>query len=308
MRKYWTFLMILVPFLVSAQDSIQGKIGFYEKEMFLGQTIYLELEVKAASNLEVHLPEQAPEIKGLESNKTPIKNAPIQEDSKTTIYKIRYSYIAFDSVSGNIGTVSVNYSDKKTSSVLKVEGGDFEVLRIPVDATDSLRAAYGPIQPPEEKNWKLFFAFLLSMAVLAIAFGVLQWRKNKQVLSIPDDIDPKVWALQQIEELQKEIPFTSSKKSWSHLSDVLRLYMEREWRVLAPYLSTGEILGAITSREDLNSQIDKVSEVLNLCDEVKFARKSTSEEEQNSALEISREIILFQPIQENLIDKEVKDE
>lgn len=308
MRKCWIFLWMCLPFLVTAQDSIQGKIGFYEQEMFLGQPIYLELEVKAAAHLKVQLPEQAPEIKGLESYKTPIMSSPIQEDSKTTIYKIRYPYIAFDSVSGNIGTVLVNYSDKETSSVLKLEGGTFNVLRIAVDTTDTLRAAYGPIQPKEVKNWKLFFAFLLSLAVLAIAFGVLQWKKRKQVLSIPDNIDPRVWALQQLAELENDIPFANSKKSWSHLSDVLRLYMEKEWKILAPYLSSGEILGALTHHENLNTQIEPVSEVLNICDEVKFARKSTTETEERSAINIAREIIQFEPVSDSIIEKEVGNE
>ena len=156
MRKCWLFIAILLPFLVAAQNSIQGKIGFYEQNMIIGQPIYLELEVKAPNELKVELPEQAPEIKGLEAYKTPIKITPIQENLKTTIYKIRYPYIAFDSVSGEIGTITVNYSDKKTSSVLKIEGGEFLVSRISVDTTDALRAAYGPIAPLEVKNWNFW--------------------------------------------------------------------------------------------------------------------------------------------------------
>lgn len=308
MRKCWLFIAILLPFLVAAQNSIQGKIGFYEQNMIIGQPIYLELEVKAPNELKVELPEQAPEIKGLEAYKTPIKITPIQENLKTTIYKIRYPYIAFDSVSGEIGTITVNYSDKKTSSVLKIEGGEFLVSRISVDTTDALRAAYGPIAPLEVKNWNLFFVILLVCAAMAIVFGILQWRKRKQALTIPDNIDPRVWALEQINQLEKEIPFAAPKKSWSHLSDVLRLYIEREWRIFAPYLSTGEILNAITNHENLKAQIDNVSEVLNICDEVKFARKNTTEEDQKSALEIAREIINFQQTQIESTEKEVKDE
>lgn len=308
MKKWSFFLLMCLPFLVSAQDSIQGKIGFYQKNMIIGQPIYLELEVKAPSDIKVQLPEQAPEIKGLESYKTPIKVAPIQEDLKTTIYKFRYPYIAFDSVSGNIGSVSVNYSDKKTSSVLNIEGGDFQVSRIPVDTSDALRAAYGPIAPLEAKNWELFFVILLVCVVLAIIVGIYQWRKRKQALTIPDNIDPRVWALSQIDELLKNIPFASPKKSWSHLSDVLRVYMKREWEISAPYFSTGEILGAMTFQESLKPQLNHVSEVLNICDEVKFARKNTSEEEQKSTLEIARKIINFQPIQIDSVEKEVKNE
>lgn len=308
MKKCGIYLLMCLPFLVAAQDSIQGKIGFYDQEMIIGQPIYLELEVKARSDIKVQLPEQAPPIKGLESYKIPIKVSPIQEDLKTTIYKIRFPYIAFDSVSGEIGTVLVNYSDKKTSSVLEIEGKNFQVSRIPVDTTDALRAAYGPIAPLEAKNWELFFVILLVCVVLSIVFGIFQWRKRKQALTIPDNIDPRVWALEQIAQLEKEVPYSSSKKSWSHLSDVLRLYMEREWKILAPYLSTGEILGAITHHENLKSQMSHVSEVLNICDEVKFARKNTTEDEQKSTLEIAREIINFQPIQIETVEKEVKNE
>ena len=88
----------------------------------------------------------------------------------------------------------------------------------------------------------------------------------------------------------------------------MRLYIEREWRIFAPYLSTGEILNAITNHENLKAQIDNVSEVLNICDEVKFARKNTTEEDQKSALEIAREIINFQQTQIESTEKEVKDE
>ena len=60
--------------------------------------------------------------------------------------------------------------------------------------------------------------------------------------------------------------------------------------------------------ENLKPQLNHVSEVLNICDEVKFARKNTTEDEQKSALEIAREIINFQPIQIDSVEKEVKNE
>ena len=64
----------------------------------------------------------------------------------------------------------------------------------------------------------------------------------------------------------------------------------------------------MTKQEKLNSQIDTVSDILNICDEVKFARRSTSEDEQKSALVSANEFVRYEVLPDKLPEKEVKDE
>lgn len=303
MKKIIILMLFILPLMSFANDSIQGSAIFYGKELYLGEKIFLEIEVIAPKSVKIDLPENAPEIKGLESFGSP---SPVEEIDKvqSKIYKKRYPYIAFDSVSGETGAIQIPYTDNGKGEVLNIQGSSFQVQRIPVDSTDALRAAYGPIPAVTAKDWSLFLWIAVAAIILGGLFAFLQWRKQRKKLSIPINADPREWALQQLDILEQQIPYVKQKDSWSQLTDIVRLYMERVWEVPAPYFSTGEVLSAIAGKQLYSSQIDTVAEVLEISDQVKFAKKISVEEEQRAAIQSAKEIIRYQPVNNFTVIKE----
>lgn len=294
MKKICSLILILFPLWMMANDSIQGKATIYGTDLYIGEKLYLEVEVMAPKSVDLQLPEKAPEIKGLEAFGNPGPTEQI-DHVHSNIYKKRYPYIAFDSVAGSTGEIPIPYTEQDKQKTLTIQGVSFQVQRIPIDTTDALRAAYGPMGAVSHTDWNAF----IWIAIVALALGgviaFFQWRKNRKKLSIPLDADPREWALEQLKLLETQIPFTRQKDAWSQLTDIVRLYMERSWEVPAPYFSTGEVLGAIASKEAYSSQVAQVSDVLEISDQIKFARKTSTEEEQKQAIQTAREIIRFQP-------------
>lgn len=295
MRKVILLLFLFLPAILIAQDSIEGRAYFGGNDLVLGQIFFLEIEVSAPKSAQVQLPDLAPNIKGLEVGGAPSTQQFI-DNNKSFIHKRRYPYIAFDSVSGMAGPFDIHYIDYQgKNQVLKIPAIALTVGRIPVDTADALRIAYGPISKGETDLWRAFFFVLALLVLITIIILISKWIKGGKKLSIPDDVDPRVWALQQIETLQQQIPFQDHKMSWVQLVDTLRLYLEKAWKVPAPYFSTGELLGAIAKNQHYSSQLSQVSEVLEIGDQIKFAKRKSTVEEQNEAIRKTKSIILFNP-------------
>ncbi len=295
MKKSLLFWCWLIPAMLSAQDSIRGSAYIQGDELYLGKVFFLELEVSAPKSVQVFLPDRQPEIAGVEKYGIPSKTQ-FTEHESIIIHQKRYPYIAFDSLSGTAGPFEITYTDhQENKKTLILDPIPFKIQRIQADTTDSLRAAYGPINQEERNAMNAFFTILAVLIVLILMVLFIKWRKTKSQLSIPENIDPTEWALGQLETVKAEIPFARHKESWTHLSEILRLFLEKSWGLPAPYFSTGELLEAIAKKNEYSSQLERVSELLSFCDGVKFAKKISTEEEQISALTQARKIILFTP-------------
>src|SRR5690554_6682158 len=295
MRKFFLLLLFILPTILFAQDSIKGKANFTGDDLVLGQVFYLEIEVIAPKSFQVLLPDLSPSIEGLEAMGIPLKQEKI-EYAQSYIYKKSYPYIAFDSVSGKGGPFEVNYLDAQdVNQILRIPPAYFQVSRVSVDSTDAYRIAYGPISKADTELWSAFFWVLAILVLIIASILIAKWVRGGEKLSIPKDVDPRIWALQQIEKLEQQVPFQDHQASWVRLIDTLRLYLEKAWKVPAPYFSTGELLGAIAKNEQYSSQLTQVAEVLEIGDQIKFAKRSSKEEEQNEAIRKSKSIILFDP-------------
>lgn len=303
MKKICSLILILFPFWMMANDSILGKATIYGTDLYIGEKLYLEVEVIAPKSVSLQLPEKTPVIKGLEAFGDPELTEQI-DHVHSNIYKKRYPYIAFDSITGSTEEISIPYTEQDKQKTLTIQSASFQVQRIPVDTTDALRAAYGPLGGVSDADWNAFIWIAIVALVSGGVIAFFQWRKSRKKLSIPLDADPREWALEQLQLLENQIPFARQKDAWSQLADIVRLYMERSWDVPAPYFSTGEVLGAIASKEVYSSQVTAVSDVLAISDQIKFARKTSTEEEQKQAVQTAKDIIRFQPASSVTVVKE----
>ncbi|MCO5231283.1 MAG: LPXTG cell wall anchor domain-containing protein [Chitinophagales bacterium] len=291
-----------------ANENIRGVASFGQNEIFVGQLFYLDIEVKTAKNIKVQLPSIAPDVHGLEKVKeSSINGEEVLNSGDSLIYKTRFAYVAYDSVSGDRAQIAVPYSQNNHFDTLMLYADGFQVQRIAVDTTDALRKAYGPLYTVPSTNWNIYLILALIAFVLVIIGGLYYWKRKKSQLSIPIDKNPRQWAYEQLIDLEGRIPFVKEKKDWALLSDILRLYMERAWSIPAPFFSTGEVLGVIANSQKYSSQLVKISEVLTICDHVKFAKQGTSEDEQKVALQKVRELIGFDGLADS-DNMEVKNE
>ena len=307
MKRLIVLLFCFLPILIWAEDAITGSAKFIDPEMVIGEQIYLEIEIKAPKSYIINFPNEAPEIKDLQMFGEPEPTIHFSQSSNY-IYKKRYSYIAYDKVEAQPKIV-INYTKNDKEAQLEIQVDAFQVKRIPVDASDQMREAYSPLPFQKKLGWTEALWVLLAIVFLLALFLFLQWRKNKRKLQIPLEEEPRPWALKQINDLNEKAPFPNHKESWSTLTDVVRLYIEKSWRIPAPYQSTGETLFALSKKSDYNEMMEKVSGLLSFGDEIKFAGADSDLEEQKRWLQVAKDIVNFEPaVAEFNFKEEGKDE
>jgi hypothetical protein len=126
------------------------------------------------------------------------------------------------------------------------------------------------IKPPlvEHSLWGIIgiLTALLVVAVLAYAF----WPNRKTVL--PPAL-PKDWARSELARLDHEIAMLDPDEAAFRLSQVLRVFLERQYGLRACRQSTEEFLVS-TAQQKLFEPVqrERLQEFLRTCDQLKFAR------------------------------------
>ncbi len=157
------------------------------------------------------------------------------------------------------------------------------------------------IKPPVA--YPLNFWFLLTIGVL-LCLAVLSWfvfRKGSQRKSAKQ-LKPAVprrpaWeiALEELESLMaRNLPASGQiKEYFSRLSDIVRYYIERQFDLRAPEMTTPEFLDAMNKTRVLCAEHKQIlRDFLACCDMVKFAKYGPSEKEIEAAATMTKNFIM----------------
>jgi hypothetical protein len=173
-----------------------------------------------------------------------------------------------------------------------IEGMDFKDIKGPVDA---------PITAKE------VFFFALPFLVLAILLGWLGWvayssKKHRRLAPPPpaEIIPLHVAHLRLLDTIAEQAVWKNGdlKGYYSAISDTVREYLEKRYRILALESTTYEILRDLKKRKTPPQGLDTLSDLLETADMVKFARSNPDEETHVQALELARQFIQLNPAPE----------
>lgn len=160
-------------------------------------------------------------------------------------------------------------------------------LQVEPVAIDTSQAIYDIKQPLDVSyTWVDWLRDNLTWIVLALAVAALAtagWRflKNRKKTPAPAPVEvaptlpPNELALGKLQALrdQKLWQQGATKAYYSELSDILREFLELQYRIPAPEQTTDEIISALTAGGLAESQKSRLRQVLALADLVKFARQ-----------------------------------
>ena len=137
-----------------------------------------------------------------------------------------------------------------------------------------------------------------SGGILVLLFGLvvvflLVKRRKKRKETIPSAAEQALTALAAARELMTP---DQSRAFAVKVADILRAYIEQQFHLFRPNLTTREFLQALTGQADMeNSTLmvwnDLLKEWLNHCDMVKFARYSLTKEEMEQMVGQVRQFI-----------------
>ena len=273
MRRYRS-LLIIGLLIISAQaawaekDGITVRASADRKKAFIGDRIRYTIEVRAPKGIEIEFPKFAENKIG----DFEIKDSGSKGNS-------RWYYIAsYSAGKAVIQPLEIKYR-KKGADWKAAKTKPIEIIVESVlprnQAIYDIKEIKGPLYF-FEINWLLVSAAVIVMGLSVIAF--LLYRKKKRLAAIRL---PHETALEELEAIRAALARGGSiKEFYINISDCVRRYIERVFKVKAPEMTTEEFLGSMRESLALSAEHKKpLGEFLAACDLVKFAKYMPAKDE-----------------------------
>lgn len=168
------------------------------------------------------------------------------------------------------------------NDTVETEAFLLEVNTLEVDTAKGIFDIKQPISEPFsfldwlKENWWWMVAIL----VLAVAIYLLvRYLKNRKPKEVVEEIIPiipyHVIALEKLEKLKQEQLWQKGKVKLyhSHISEILRDYLEHRYQINALEETTAEIIYGLRLQLISSEQMNKLTQMLTLADLVKFAKE-----------------------------------
>ena len=183
--------------------------------------------------------------------------------------------------------------ERKSGAVdtLYMEGPTLEVTTVPIDtATYVIKDLKGQIKYPlkfkELLPW-IGLALLLALIVWALVRWITMSRANRTFLGKPIVKDPPhIVALRALDKIRKQKLWQNDKQKqfYTEVTDALRVYVAGRYGIVAMERPSREMLSDLRKQDIEPALYDKMEELFNRADLVKFAKYQASAEENEEVI------------------------
>lgn len=138
----------------------------------------------------------------------------------------------------------------------------------------------------EENLFIISLSILIIITVLIFILFLRRKKKGESKEKEPEIIDPYQDALSNIQSLQDQKPVLSAKPFVFRLSEILRIYVERVFKVPAMELTGEEFMREIASHTFFKNRYDKIlQEFVDQGDHIKYSKENSEDGQMNLLLE-----------------------
>ncbi|MHC1708018.1 MAG: hypothetical protein AB9842_10950 [Bacteroidales bacterium] len=273
-----------IPLVILQAQDITAKAGLDTSSILLGQQVTLKINVGLPSDKPVSWPVFADSLApGVEIISVTKVDTQKTTDPKRINLVQSLRITSFDTGFHKIPGIPFFEKGKLDSLGLLALTNELflTVNTIPVDTTKAIKDIKGVMSVPLT-FWEIFRWVLLGLGVLAVAFGIWYYirrkRKNKPVFVLPSrpPVPAHLVALEEFEKLRQAKLWQSGKVKEYHtkLTDIVRIYLEKRYDILAMEMTTDEILASIKPVQGIHEEaLRLLREILQLADLVKFAKE-----------------------------------
>ncbi len=211
-----------------------------------------------------------------------------RSDTGRTILSQDLLITVFDTGFFEIPPLSFAFQTEQLRDTIRTTPVYFEIVSLPVDTT--IRDIRANLKTPI--NAAEIFPFALGfIALVMIALVLVYWirkRRRKRTI-VPEEIPAEpanVIALRELAQLREDKPWAHKqvKHYYIRLTEILRRYIERRYRIMALEQTTDEILESLKTSAN-GAYLKRLAGILTLADLVKFAKVIPDTEENASQLE-----------------------
>lgn len=221
------------------------------------------------------------------------------EDAAAKMQRQKFHITAFDSAMHEVGPFAfvVNGDSVLSNSI------DFQCLTFEVDTTKAIKDINGVVELKYTfLDWLLEYKYFLLIGVgilllLVLLISILNKRKKRILIEVIQEIDnrtPFEIALAELEAMRTEQRWNrvNAKVYYTEITDVLKKYIEKRFEILALEQTTNELLGSLRFTDCPVEERNRLSQILNTADLVKFARQQTDDQTNLLAIDQSIKFVL----------------
>lgn len=296
MKNLYSYILLLPGILIPAVDysqmiTVQAHLD--TNSIVIGDQIGYEITVKRDKNTYVRFPgfgdNLTDEIEIV--SKTPVDSFWSKKDQKYVLTQ-KLILTAFDSGLYYIPPLEFLLTGEHNNDTVRSGATYLEVYSVPLDTTNTIRDIKSIEKAP------VSFGELYPYLLIVIFIGLLVWflfyylrRKEKRqplLGRIKFEEAPHVVALRELEKLRTEKLWQRKKTKlyYSRLTEIIRIFIEKRFSIMALEETTDEILMELEGQEILTEEdYGLLREMLYQADLVKFAKADPLPDENETHFE-----------------------
>lgn len=257
--------------------------------ILIGEQVQLQLEARLPENSEFTWPVLPDTIPGLEV----VKASAIDTISKDGFWTIRQNYrlTSFDSGYTAIPPLDLQVGNKTYTSAAIAMMVSLPEMSEEQDMYD--------IKAPREApfNWQRLLVLVgLGILLAAVIITIIYFLRKRRKGPAPEPehhLPPYEFAMMQLHELEKEQLWQSGriKEFYSRLTDILRLYLEREKGIPAMESTADEVSDQVSQMRLSKEMKQQVKDLMSLSAMVKYAKEKPGTAANERSLETVRQFL-----------------
>lgn len=287
MRKFFLCLAVLAffaapVFRASAEPPLVS-VSMKPDSILIGDHVSLRIEVRKDMMQVVDFPVFDKEQKG---GVRIIKDLPLDTlEAEGRMQRLVKEYIltSFNAGSYNLEGLKLLYIDKNIMDTLILD--DMRLLVATFDV-DTANTTIFDIKVPMDAPLMVdeFKGYVIAGILIAAVLAALVWvvasviargkRKDSEGGKPKPKISPHVRAIKELERLHNQKLWQNNKHKlyYTHLTDIVRAYLEGRYGVGAMEMTSDEIIAAVSGLGLTDRDFDALSDMLRTSDLVKFAK------------------------------------
>ena len=288
-------LIILLNQFSYSQD-VRATAKVDSNHIMIGDWFRLHLEIEHPNNVTVTIPTLPDSLEGFEIIKR--EQPESKQINQQTLQTQDFIVTSFDSGMHIVPSIPVQYqrSGDTTKYVVETSPIPITVVTVAVDTSQDIKDVKPPLSVP------ITFADVLPYLLVLVGIAGVIWlvRYILRKLKRGEPLIPEAPARPANEVALEALRSLESEKLWqrgkvkdfhSLLTDIVRLYIEHRFKILAMESTSDEILDAFGNETIAKESKDDLKEMLYRADLVKFAKFQTVAEENEKSLAIGYKFV-----------------
>lgn len=286
LKQILPILFLLLGTSLLRAQNIEYGAGLDTNYMLIGDQQHFTLRVKSDAGIKVAFPQLKDTIsKGIEIISGPVRDS-VKESDGRWLFEEKYVITVFDSGVYIIPAIPIEVVNESYNNVLRTEPLGLVVNTYNVDDQKGNYDIVMPYATPW--NFAEILPYLLWVLLGLAVIGGAWWywerrKKNKPLFAVKKEvIPPYIKAMKQLDAIKAEKLWQSGKEKeyYTKLTDTVRQYLDDEFHIPAMEQTSFETVKVLEGCREVSRQDkDRLEEMLQTADFVKFAKMTPLQDE-----------------------------